>query len=73
MAEIFPSFAALKNQGLLVQESASQFRIERNFLISLMAPRIATIKFDETWYLSKYPDVREAVGRRLGSRHRGPR
>jgi 3-phytase/alkaline phosphatase D len=28
-----------------------------------MAKRISNIKFDEAWYLSKYPDVKEAVKR----------
>jgi hypothetical protein len=57
------SLATLRNQGLLVaiDGDAGQFRIERHFLISLMERRIARIKFDEIWYLSKYPDVREAV------------
>jgi hypothetical protein len=53
--------AALKNQGLLVPVGNAHFRIERNFLVSVLANRLATIKFDEAWYLSKYPDVKEAV------------
>jgi hypothetical protein len=63
MADAFGSMAALKNQGLLVPENHTHFRIERNFLISIMAKRIASIKFDEAWYLSKYPDVKDAVKR----------
>jgi hypothetical protein len=64
MAEPFGSMASLKNQGLLVPENNNtHFRIERNFLVSIMAKRLAGIKFDEAWYLSKYPDVKEAVRR----------
>jgi len=53
----------LKNQRLLVPESNTHFCIERNFLVSIMAKRLATIKFDEAWYLSKYSDVKDAVRR----------
>ncbi len=63
MAEPFGSLATLKNHGLLIPEGNTHFRVERNFLIAIMAKRIATIKFDEAWYLSKYPDVRDAVKR----------
>jgi hypothetical protein len=63
MPEPFGSFAALKNQGLLAAEDGAHFRVERNFLISLLAKRIANIKFDEAWYLARYPDVKEAVRR----------
>jgi hypothetical protein len=63
MAEPFGSFAALKNQGLLAADTNSHFKVERNFLISLLAKRVGSIKFDEAWYLTKYPDVKEAVRR----------
>src|ERR1700722_8682569 len=63
MADPFGTFAALRNQGLLAPENNTHFRIERNFLIALMAKRIVNIKFDEAWYLSKYPDVKDAVKR----------
>jgi hypothetical protein len=65
MAEPFGTLAALRNQGLLIPENNTHFRIERNFLISLMASRMTSIKFDEAWYLSKYPDVKDAVKRRV--------
>ncbi len=64
MAEPFGSFATLKNQGLVLgAETDTHFKVERNFLISLMAERIKKVTFDEAWYLSKNPDVREAVRR----------
>jgi hypothetical protein len=63
MAEPFGTFATLKNQGLLSADEGSHFRVERGFLISLIAKRLANIKFDEAWYLGKYPDVRDAVKR----------
>lgn len=63
MATSFASFATLRNQGLLTEESPTHFRIERHFLISLMEKKIAGLKFDEAWYLGKYPDVRDAVKR----------
>ena len=63
MAEYFESFATLKNQGVLVPEGSSHFRIERHFLISLLAKKMGDVTFDEAWYLSKYADVREAIKR----------
>jgi hypothetical protein len=63
MADPFESFSLLKMQGLLTPEGNTHFRVERAFLISLMAKRLADMKFDEAWYLSKYPDVREAIKR----------
>ena len=57
------SMASLKNQGLLVPENETHFQIERNLLIEIMAPILSKIKFDEAWYLSKYPDVKDAVKR----------
>jgi len=63
MAEAFGSLATLKNQGLLIPESHTHFRVDRNFFIALMAKRLAAIKFDEAWYLTKYPDVKDAVKR----------
>jgi len=63
MADPFGSMASLQTLGLLVPEGNTHFRVERNFLIALMAKKLATIKFDEAWYLSKYPDVKDAVKR----------
>jgi len=63
MLDAFGSMATLRNQGLLVAENDTHFRIERGFLISIMAARLAKIKFDEAWYLAKYPDVKDAVKR----------
>jgi hypothetical protein len=61
--DTFSSMASLKNQGLLIPEGDTHFRIERNLLVAIMTAPIAKIKFDEAWYLSKYPDVKEAVKR----------
>jgi hypothetical protein len=61
MADPFGTFAALKNQNLVIPEGNGHFRVERNFLIALMAKRVGSIKFDEAWYLAKYPDVKDAV------------
>ena len=63
MAEAFGSLASLKNQGLVVPEGQTHFRVERNFFIALMAKRLSAIKFDEAWYLNRYPDVKDAVKR----------
>ena len=65
MADPVGTFAALKNQRLLVEEGDTHFMVERNFLIALMAKLIANVKFDENWYLAKYPDVKEAVKRSI--------
>lgn len=65
MSEPLESFSSLKNQGLLVPDGNTHFRIERQFLISLLARKLGEVKFDEAWYLSKYPDVREAIKRGL--------
>jgi hypothetical protein len=63
MSEPFGSFAALKNMDLLAPDTATHFKIEKNLLVSLLAQRIAGIRFDEPWYLTKNPDVRDAVKR----------
>ena len=64
MADSFATYAALRNQGLLSHEASdTHFRVERHFFIALMAKRIENLKFDEAWYLAKYPDVRDAVKR----------
>jgi hypothetical protein len=63
MPDAFGTFATLRNQGLLTPENTGHFRVERNFLIALMVKNIASIKFDEAWYLSKYLDVKDAVKR----------
>jgi len=63
MADPFGSMATLSNRNLLVPEGNTHFRVERNFFIAIMAKRLATMKFDEAWYLSKYPDVKDAVKR----------
>ena len=62
MADAFGSFATLQNQGLVTAEN-TQFRVERHFLIMLMSAKVASIKFDEAWYLARYPDVKDAVKR----------
>jgi len=46
MADPFASMASLQTLGLLVPEGNTHFRVERNFLIALMAKKLATIKFD---------------------------
>jgi hypothetical protein len=61
--DTFSSMATLKNQGLLAQEGDTHFRIERNLLVAIMGATLSKIKFDEAWYLSKYPDVKDAVKR----------
>jgi hypothetical protein len=63
MTDPFASFATLRNKGLITPEGNTHFLVERNFLITLMAQKIAGMRFDEAWYLSKYPDVHDAVKR----------
>jgi len=63
MAEPFATYAALRNQGLLSETGDGHFRVERHFLIALMAKKLDAVKFDEVWYLNKYPDVKDAVRR----------
>jgi hypothetical protein len=57
------SMATLKNQSLLIPEGDAHFRIEKNLLVAMMGSTLSKIKFDEAWYLSKYPDVKDAVKR----------
>lgn len=63
MPDTFGSMAVLRNKGLLTPEGDAHFRIERDFLVSILAPLLAKIKFDEAWYLGKYSDVKDAVKR----------
>ena len=63
MADPFGTFAALKNQSLVTSEGNMHFMVEKNFMIALMANRLSSIKLDEAWYLSRNPDVKEALKR----------
>jgi hypothetical protein len=61
-----PSYADLVNNKIVVPSSTTPyFAIEQYFFFDCMRASIAAIDFDESWYLSRYVDVREAIGRGL--------
>src|ERR1700721_821811 len=72
MADPIGTFSALRNQGLVTAEGNSHFRVERNFLMALMAKRLANIKFDEYWDLAKDPESKGGVKRGLIQTGRDP-
>jgi hypothetical protein len=56
------SFAALINRKLLIPSNSSGYiAVERPFLHRLMAPLVRQVRVDQDWYMTRYPDVREAV------------
>ena len=61
--EYFPTFAQLSSLLRVTQESINSKRkiaISGDLLKELIMRAIAHLEFDEKWYLSKYPDVKEA-------------
>jgi hypothetical protein len=56
------TYATLLNQKIIIPSAKGNYvAVERHFLNECLAQTIKRIKFDEHWYLSTYPDVREAI------------
>ena len=60
------TFATLVNSKIIVPSSTSSyFAVEKFFLFNLLGPLIDKIAVDDTFYLSKNPDVRDAISRNV--------
>jgi hypothetical protein len=58
------SFASLVNSKIVVPSTTSNyFAVEKFFLVDLLNPVIRRVHLDERWYLSRNPDVKEAIAR----------
>ncbi len=58
------TFATLVNRKLLVPSARTAYvAVQRDYLVALMAPALATIHLDSAWYLAHSPDVAAAIAR----------
>ncbi len=58
------TFATLVNRKLLVPSARTAYvAVQRDYLVALMAPALATIHLDSAWYLAHSPDVAAAIDR----------
>jgi hypothetical protein len=61
-----PTFAALLNQKLIILAASSDYvAVDQYFFRDCLRPYIDKIRFDEQWYLLKYPDVEQAIAKKL--------
>ena len=57
-----PPYSTLLNDKLIIPSSTTPyFAVEQHFLFNLMRIFILRIDVDEDWYISRYPDIREAL------------
>jgi hypothetical protein len=60
----FETYATLLNKKLVVPSPKTPYvAVDRAFFIALLARRLGNIYVDETWYLDRFPDVREGIER----------
>lgn len=60
------SFASLVNQKIVVLSSASDYvAVNTHFLQACLRPLIGRIRVDERWYVETYPDVQQAITKRI--------
>ncbi len=60
----YDTYATLLNKKLVIpSQKTSYLAVDKQHLSRVLQPHIERIKLDEAWYLSQYPDVREAIER----------
>jgi len=61
------SFASLLNRKLVVlsANSPDYVAVDRHFFNETLRPMISRIRVDRDWYMAAYPDVAEAVSRKI--------
>jgi hypothetical protein len=59
------SLSTLANMGLVTGVTTGTVSIDEGLFKALLVPMILAIDFDDAWYLEKYPDVRDAVTKRI--------
>ena len=68
-----PSYAELLNRRILVVvPDRDHAAIRATFFKNLLAPMLARIQVDESWYLETYADVRAALRGRARGLRAGP-
>ncbi len=56
------SFATLVNRKILMpSQKMNYIGVEMNFLSMVMADRVRSVRVDERWYLTRYPDIVGAI------------
>src|SRR5450759_2919197 len=61
-----PTFAALLNQKIIIlSESSDYIAVDQYFFNDCLRPLIDNVQLDEQWYLHKYPDVRQAIAKKI--------
>jgi len=63
---IVSTYAALLEHKLVLPSTSSPyFAVDQHFFFMCYAQTLAHIHFDKDWYVRRYPDVREAIGKGL--------
>jgi hypothetical protein len=61
-----PTFASLLNKKVVILASSSDYiAVDRYFFNECLRPLIDKIELDEQWYLQKYPDVKQAIAKKI--------
>jgi hypothetical protein len=61
-----PTFASLLNQKIVILSDSSDYiAVDQYFFNDCLRPLIGKIWLDEGWYLQKYPDVRQAIAKKI--------
>lgn len=62
----FETYATLLNKKILVpSQKADYIAVKREFFIACFAQMIGSVFVDADWYLTAYPDVKEAIGKSI--------
>jgi hypothetical protein len=60
------TYASLLQKKMVIPSLKGNYiAIEKHFLINCLTSYLERVKFDETWYLHTYPDVKEAIAARI--------
>jgi hypothetical protein len=58
------TYATLLNKKLVVpSQKTTYLAVDRSYFATVLAPALSSVHVDENWYLSRFPDVAEAIGR----------
>jgi hypothetical protein len=57
-----PSYAALLDRKMIIPSASQPYlAVDQHFFFDHFAQILRRISFDETWYLTKYRDIRDAI------------
>jgi hypothetical protein len=61
-----PTFASLLNQKIIILSDSSDYvAVDHYFFNDCLRPLIDKVHLDEQWYMQKYPDVRQAIIKKI--------